>query len=497
MTARSLKTNFAINVAGAIVPLLVSLVTVPIYIRHIGDARYGVLSIVWVLLGYFGFLDLGLSRAAANALARLRYAPQPDRARVLVTTLVLNLTMGLVGSLALALAGSYLLQHVLAVPDALKAEVAGAFPGVVVLLPLALVSGVANGALESRERFALANTLGVISGSLGQVIPVLLAVLVSPSLTVVIPAAALVRALSALAVLTVVFRSEGPLHAGHFDRRQIRELLRYGGWVSVTGVVGPILTSLDQFVIGSVLGVAKVPGYAVPMSLVLRSQIFPAALSRTLFPRLSSLAGQDAQALASRALSTVAFGYAVVCAPAIVATPLFFRLWISPEFAAAAAPVAEVLFLGAWVNAMAFVPYALLQSQGRPDVTGKFHALEVVPFVAVLWLLTRHYGIQGAAYAWALRCVVDGLMLFAAARMPRRDLLRSLVPLAVLLVSVVLTTSARDTGGYTVVVAALALATAGTIALAMVDDLRAITLRMLAVVLRTQPAEPLGVNTRP
>src|ERR1700675_1921015 len=101
MKARTLKTNFVINVLGAIVPLGVALVTVPIYVRHIGDARYGVLSIVWVLLGYFGFLDLGLSRAAVNALARLRDAPREARVRILVTTLMLNLGLGLLGSLCL------------------------------------------------------------------------------------------------------------------------------------------------------------------------------------------------------------------------------------------------------------------------------------------------------------------------------------------------------------------------------------------------------------
>jgi O-antigen/teichoic acid export membrane protein len=144
MKGHTFKANFAINVLGTIVPLAVALLTVPIYVRRIGDARYGVLSIVWVLLGYFGFLDLGLSRAATNALARLRNAPHEARTRVLVTTPVLNLGLGLFGSLCLAVFGSHLLQHVLGLSEALKPEIAQAFPWIVGLFPLALVSGVVS-----------------------------------------------------------------------------------------------------------------------------------------------------------------------------------------------------------------------------------------------------------------------------------------------------------------------------------------------------------------
>jgi len=427
MKARTLKTNFAINVFGAIVPLAVALVTVPIYVRHVGDARYGVLSIVWVLLGYFGFLDLGLSRAAANALARLRDAPQEARARVLVTTLVLNLGLGLFGSLCLALFGSYLLQHVLGVPDALKSEIAQAFPWIVGLFPLALVSGVGIGALESRERFLLANVLQVSGTSLGQIVPVILAVIVSPSLAVVIPAAVVARALTVAAILIAVYRDEGPLSLAAFDPHQAKKLLSYGGWISVSGVISPILSSLDQFVIGSVLNVAAVTHYAVPMNLVTRSQVFAGALSRTLFPRMSSIGRDEAHSLASRALVTLAYAYGAICAPAIILTPLFFKYWISADFVAVAAPVAQILFFGGWINGLAFVPYGLLQSQGRPDVTGKFHAAEVLPFVGILWCLTSAYGITGAALAWSLRCAADAAFLFWAAGMPRRILLQAII----------------------------------------------------------------------
>jgi O-antigen/teichoic acid export membrane protein len=440
MKSRTLKTNFAINVFGAIVPLAVALVTVPIYVRHIGDARYGVLSIVWVLLGYFGFLDLGLSRAAVNALARLRNAPQEDRARVLVTTLLLNLSLGLFGSLCLAVFGGYLLQHVLAVPGDLKPEIAQAFPWIVGLFPLALVSGVGIGALESRERFLLANVLQVSGTSLGQIVPVMLAIIVSPSLAVVIPAAVVARALTVAAILIAVYRDEGPLSLAAFDRHQARRLLSYGGWISVSGIVGPLMSSLDQFVIGSVLNVAAVAHYAVPMNLVIRSQVFAGALTRTLFPRMSSVGRDEAHSLAGRALISLAYGYSAICAPAIILTPVFFKYWISADFAAVAAPVAEILFFGAWINGLAFVPFGLLQSQGRPDVTGKFHAAEVLPFIAVLWGLTSAYGITGAALAWSLRCAADAACLFWAAGMPRRILQRAIIlPLLLLSAAMALT----------------------------------------------------------
>ena len=84
MSRRPLRINFIVNLLSPAMRIAVALVTVPIYLHHVGEARYGVMSIVWVLLGLFGFLDLGLSRAVTNALAKLRDAPQAHRARVLL-----------------------------------------------------------------------------------------------------------------------------------------------------------------------------------------------------------------------------------------------------------------------------------------------------------------------------------------------------------------------------------------------------------------------------
>ena len=437
MSKRPLKRNFIVNLLYPSVRIAVAFVTIPIYLRHVGEARYGVISIVWVLLGLFGFLDLGLSRAVTNALAKLRDAPQTQRARVLLTTFGLNLGIGLIGGVVLYVFGGLLLNHFISAPDALTPEISGSLPWIACLLPLTLLSAAGAGALDSRELFLLVNLIQVVSMSLSQIAPVVMAVFVSPSLMVVIPTAVVAQALGSIAVLVFVYRLEGPFSLRAVDWSEARKLLGYGGWMFATNVVNPALASADQFIIGSAIGVTAVAHYAVPMNLVLRSGAIPWAFGRTFFPRMSSLSGDAAYALGARALSTMAYGFAAICAPAIILSPTFFRYWVGADFAMISAPVAQILFPGMWMSGLSLVGFTLLQSQGRADLTGKLSMLEFLPFLAILWGLTLTFGIVGAAAAWSLRCAADALAIFWASGMRRRHLLPLLPPGALLAATLV------------------------------------------------------------
>jgi O-antigen/teichoic acid export membrane protein len=279
---RPLSRNLVVNVVGPLLPMVVSFVTVPLYIHAIGAARYGVVTLTWILLGYLGVLDFGLSRAAANALGKLAHASSRERSSVLITTLYLNLLFGSTASALFYAIGGALLWRWFPLSGELAHEAVAAFPWMVPMLPLGLLSGVAIGALDSRERFLLATTLNSCGVILGLVLPLVSVMIFGPSLTVIIPAVLLVRLGVVLAMLTAVFWAERPIYSFAPDFVWARKLFGYGAWVSVSSVISPILDTFDQMIIGRMLGAAAVAHYAVPMNLAIRSQVLAQALAWTL-----------------------------------------------------------------------------------------------------------------------------------------------------------------------------------------------------------------------
>lgn len=401
-----MKKNFFFNLVGMALPIVSSLVTVPIYIRHMGVDRYGVLSVVWILLGYLGFLDFGLSRASAHALARLAYAPAHERGRVLMSALYLNAGLGLVGGIVIFLAGGFLFERVFGLPHHIWLEVETSLPWIACMLPLALLTGVGIGALESRERFLIANLLQTSALVFGQVLPALTAAFISPAMDAVLPVAFGVRVVALILLFGVLARSE-KLRFYSYDREAGRSLFQYGLWASVTNVISPILTSADQFVLGAKLGAGSVSYYAVPMNLATRMQIVAAALSRAVFPRFAQYQEQQARDLAARSITALAYLFGACCASGLILVGPFLSLWIDANFAVTAAPVGRVLIVGAWINGLAFIALSLLQARGRPDLAARIHLLELLPFIAILWLLVDQLGTLGAAWAWTIRVSVD------------------------------------------------------------------------------------------
>lgn len=437
-----------INLAGAIVPALLLLFTVPHYLALIGEARYGVLALVWLLLGYFGIFDLGFGRAVANKIAALHDASAKDREDVFWTGWLISLATGLLGGLLLYGVGAWLFAYVFHVPAFLRGEVEAAMPWLVLALPLATSLSLLAGTLEGRQAF-LSMNVGQIAGTVAyQLLPLGLAYAGYHSLAVLIPAAIGGRLVSVF-LLFQASRRQVPLHSvPRVQASLIKPLFRYGGWITVTGAISPMLTVFDRFLIGSQIGMAAVTAYTVPYNLVTYLSVLPGSLQTALFPNFSRLSADEAMDLLRRSLLTILAVFSPLMVIAELLVKPFLILWIGAKLAGETAPVAQILLLGIWINAVAYIPFAYLQGRGRPDLPARFHLLEIAPYGVLLWLGIGWLGIIGAAWVWTLRVTADFfLMIFAAkARSILPILFLSLLP--VLAAFIMVHTLAYDSRSY-------------------------------------------------
>jgi O-antigen/teichoic acid export membrane protein len=205
------------------------------------------------------------------------------------------------------------------------------------------------------------------------------------------------------------------------DKHLLRQLFKYGGWITVSSVAAPLLIYADRFAIGALLSVGALAYYSGPADMVNRFLVIPACLGSTLFPAFSSLdatgAGEKLQDIYGRALKYLG----IVMGPLLLLVAAFssdiLRAWLGPVFARQGALPLQILAVGVFINAVGVFPYSLLQGVGRPDLTAMFHVMELPLHLGLVWILVSRMGITGAAIAVVTRLAIDlALVLWACER---------------------------------------------------------------------------------
>src|SRR5580704_19169600 len=141
VTGKLLTRNWTFNLLGQALPLLIALPTIPYVIHGMGPERFGILSIAWVLLGYVGFLDLGLSRATTKFVAEYLGRGEARKLPSLVWTSVwTQVLFGIAGTLLTSVLIPVLVDRVLKVSPLLRVETKTTFFILAASLPIVLAS---------------------------------------------------------------------------------------------------------------------------------------------------------------------------------------------------------------------------------------------------------------------------------------------------------------------------------------------------------------------
>jgi O-antigen/teichoic acid export membrane protein len=149
--------------------------------------------------------------------------------------------------------------------------------------------------------------------------------------------------------------------------------------------------------------------------MISRVIVFPTSIALTTFPTFSYYGAGNRHVLEnifSRSIKYLAF----VMTPTAVFFVAFSRdvlgAWLGAAFASQSTALLQILTVTFLAHAFAYVPLTAVQGLGRADLKAKLDLVEVPLFLALLYLLIRVFGLNGAGVAKLAVTLVDVAFLF-------------------------------------------------------------------------------------
>ena len=336
-------------------------------------------------------------------------------------------------SVTLAIAGLVCVLGIAGAPlmaGAFQAGSAAPIFGLIFLYPLFRGAGQVNDAVLKRDlRFRARTGVDLTRAAVRVVVTIPLALTVGGAVS--IAAGIVASELAAMLLLWVLVPIRPELRP---DGRTVRNLLGFGGQVTVIRILGSLRSNVDYLAVGAVLGATalgfygiayKLPELAIENVLWVFSAIALSAYARAYAAGREALV--DAMLKATRLLTL--YGPAVGTALAVVARDAIPVLF-SPQWTPAVVPAA-LIALSMGVAAIAWASGDVFSALGRP---GTLILLDVPATVlmVVAFVFAPRWGLVGVALVHLVfnlgYCVARLAVLRAVTRVSGRSLLAAILP---------------------------------------------------------------------
>lgn len=396
---------------GGGLPMLAAVAFIPYCLHRLGSEAFGILTLIWALIGYFSLFDFGVGRALTCEIGRRD--PVFMKAEI-VTVLraggLLTLVTGVLGGGVMWCLAPYLAGQWLAISPEYQQDAFQAFQLASIGVIFTTVASGLRGAQEGLEHFYVSNMNKLVMGFSTFALPALAIFLQGPVLTPIVLYLVVAR-------LVVLFLYVYQLRAYLWGdgsgsiANNCKSLYSFGAWVTVSGVIGPMMVYGDRFFVSAAVGANLLPLYAIPQEGLQRLLLIPGSFCGALLPRLSGLGEADRRLLFLASYKRLSWVMLLVCgAGALLAYPAL-SLWLTPTFAQNSIHLVWILILGIWINSVAMVPFTFLHATGHARLTAFFHMVELVIYIASLFYLVQAFGLVGAAIAWVMRVALDWALL--------------------------------------------------------------------------------------
>lgn len=424
---RARHLGFSLASLGA--PAVGAFLSLPTLLERLSPEAFGLLTMYWVIIGYASLVELGMGKAVAKRLAELDETSAITSRSVIGTAIWSATVIGIVTALLCIPLLRIVFGTWIEIPQQLHALNRDSIVWISATVPILVLASVLSGVLEARRDFGWLALIRVPTGLALFVIPAMLAHqgFALPQLV------AGIMVVRLLLLLLLAARAEHVLPRAVFrpkyDRAQLKSLLSFGGWLTISAIIGPLLVYLDRFILASTHGLATSALYSTAFEAVIRFLVIASAVVAVMFPRFSNLKAGDktsAQRLYLEGNLYVLGAIVPVALVFILGGHFLFSNWLGradldSRSLVTITQAAAILSLGLVLNACAHIPQAFIQARGYPHWTAGLHVMELGAFLLYAPPIVKHYGVEGAACTWLIRSSISAILLYMMAARIRRD----------------------------------------------------------------------------
>lgn len=400
---------------------------IPKLIIQLGDARFGILSLIWVVVSYFNMFDLGLGRSLTLAISSSKNKGN-ELSSIAKTGTIALVSLGVIGSLFLAILAFFGMPFIKFVTDPLEAKraailMAAAMPAIV------LTSGF-RGILEAFHEFKIINLIRVPMGIWTFVGPLLVINYWENDLILVTAVLVGGRYVACLmyAYFVSLLISEYKIKAkpAIASIKIAKSLLQIGGWMTLSNLISALMGYMDRFLIGGFLSASAIAYYSTSQELVTKLWIIPASITLVLLPTFSgkifsTSSKKEIQFFFNKSINMIILVIFPIALSVGIFSEEILRFWINQNFAEHSTFIMQIFIVGVIINSIAQVPFTLIQSAGHSKLIAIIYMIQFPFFIVILYACTKIYGIEGASFAWLFRIIVDAIMMFYTIRFVSDD----------------------------------------------------------------------------
>jgi len=397
--------------------VILSFVIVPIQIRLLGEAHYGLMALLSSIIAPMILFDVGMGEATVKYVAESIGAGDSLRVEKFIrSTLAFNTFVGILGAMTIVLLADVLARRVFNVPPESQLMARQCLYWMAATWLINQIRQTFIGVVTARQRYDLVNIGNLLTQALIALAGVGVLAL-GGGLLEFTQAQAIAGLLAGLVWLITARRLFPSLRfSPKINKEAFRRTFGFGIWQMLNNMGGILAGQSQRWLLGVLLPLAAVGFYNVAFQISITIYIIAYRIGQVVFPAVSQLQGQGqderAAQLSMQASWMVVTLIVAILVPMAVFAEDVLTLWISPYFATQTVVVTKILCLASAVGAMLAVPNFYLLGTGRVRWLAGLSFSQGIISLAGAALFIPLLGLTGAGWGYSLQTLAQLTMLW-------------------------------------------------------------------------------------